>query len=234
MENRRTHLNQFVKPDYRYREKSISFEVKPAADEQGFVHAYHVDVVEPDSYFNTVYRGIGDMPRSVDGLYAGLTDLGEREVSCMIVLELESDPPRGRETFAIRVLCQGAAYPPDLWVGIEQVLASIDHFCANKQTDLPDDGAKLHEAARTHPHDDIGHYPVRANHKIVGLLVTGDFPDRQGLLGIYRVAYRDAQNRAIQRDCPVILFEDRSPHFSYASFRDLLFELADYAPSILE
>ena len=65
MENRRIHLNQFVKPDYRYREKNVSFEVRPAADEQGFVHAYHVDVVEPGSYFNTVYRGMAAMPSSL-------------------------------------------------------------------------------------------------------------------------------------------------------------------------
>ena len=169
----------------------------------------------------------------MDGLYAGLTDCGGHEVSCMIALELESDPPRGRESLAIRVLCQGDAYPPSLWVGIEQVLASIDHFCANKQSDLPDDGATLHQIARDHPRD-VGYYPVTANHKIVGLLITGDFPDRQGLLGTYRITYQDPQNQAVQRDCPIILFEDRSPCFSYASFRDLLLELADYAPGILE
>ncbi|MBU0513075.1 MAG: hypothetical protein KKD28_01690 [Chloroflexi bacterium] len=224
------HLSHFVKEDYAYQEHSIRFNVKPGED-AGFVKAYRVDITENGSYFNTIYRGV-DAQKSVDGLYVGMTTIQDQEISCAIILELETQPS-ARETLDIGRMRQGDPIPNDIWYGIKQVLSSIDHFCANNDcSDLPDSGERLHENARNEYRDD-GWYPARANHQVIGLLVTGEFPDRENLLGIYTIQYTDGEGRAFHKECPIIFLEDRNPVFEY-SFRNLILELADYAPAILK
>lgn len=155
------HLSEFESEGLTYYEHKRRFSL--IREEGTRIKAYNIDVSGAgQQYFKSLYAyNQIQGRRSADGIYACSCHKDGRQLNVVIVVELE-----GHSTFA---------------EAVEQVKATIDHFCRDSvDAALEDDGQRHHNQAMQTPRP----YLFKLSHIVIGLVVgsTG----RQGELTMHK------------------------------------------------
>jgi hypothetical protein len=153
--SRKIHLSDFVKTGFTFEESGgnpnakIRFSLKRGPNTRE-LKAFEIDISSSqDAYFKSVYRNnLGEGKKSADGLYTGMVILEGKEISFVIVLELE-----GRGTKFDDAIIQ----PED----------TIRHFdIKTRDFTLADDGFRHHQQTESGLID--------KNHYVIALVVGSD------------------------------------------------------------